>query len=93
MFTNKKEIFLDHKNAHFSYWAKHRNSPKGVTHDFGQKNCKKLYLIFRKIRLKKECLQVLNKKETFLDYKMGSFYKAKNRNFPKGLTHDLVKNI
>ena len=36
---------------------------------------------------------LVNKKETFLDHKMGSFYKAKIRNFPKGLTHDLVKNI
>ena len=59
--------------------AKHRNSLKGLTHDFGQKNSKKLYLIFLKIRLKKECLHVLNKKETSLDHKMGSFYKAKIR--------------
>ena len=73
--------------------AKHRNSPKGVTHDFGQKNCKKLYLIFRKIRLKKECLQVLNKKETFLDHKMGSFHKVKNRNFQKGLAHDFCQKF
>ena len=53
--------------------AKNRNSPKGLTHDFGKKNSKKLYLIFLKIRLKKECLHVLNKKETFLDHKMGFF--------------------
>ena len=42
------ETFLDHINAHFSF-----NSLKGLTHDFGQKKSKKLYLIFLKIRLKK----------------------------------------
>ena len=31
---------------------------------------------------------LVNKKETFLDHKMGSFYKAKIRNF-----QNLVKNI
>ena len=42
------------------------------------------FLRFLKIPLKKEFLHVLNKKETFLDRKMGFFHKAKNRNFSKG---------
>ena len=33
-------------------------------------------------------LDVLNTKETFYATKIGTFHKAKNRNFPKGLTHD-----
>ena len=36
---------------------------------------------------------VLDKKETILQYKITIFQKAKNSNFPKGLTHDFCQEI
>ena len=50
------------KIQNFSLFVFPQNNNKGLTHDFGQKTSKKLYLIFLKIRLKKECLHVLTKK-------------------------------
>ena len=53
--------------------AKNRNFPKGLTHDFGQKNFKTLIFAFSQNTLKIEFLHVLNKTETVLDLKNGIF--------------------
>ena len=53
--------------------AKLGNFPKGLIHDFNQKFKNFLYLFFQKIILKIDFLHVLNKKETFLDYKNAHF--------------------
>ena len=45
-------------------------------------------MFFAKKSFKIAFLDVLNTKETFYATKIGTFHKAKNRNFPKGLTHD-----
>ena len=85
---NKTQTFLDHKMGYF-YKAKIRNFRKGLTRDL-DKNIKNFSVfVFCQKSFKKEFLDVLNTKETFLGYwKIGTFHKAKNRNFPKGLTLD-----
>ena len=51
------------------------------------KKCQFLYFLFSlKIRLEMRFNNVLNRKETFFDYKK-NFFCLKNRIFPKGLTH------
>ena len=56
-----------------------------------QKISKHFYLLFLKIPLKIEFLYFLNnkKKKTLV----GSFHKAKNRSFQKGLAHDFCQKF
>ena len=53
--------------------AKNRSFPKGLTHGFGKKNSKKLYLIFLKISLKKECVHVSKQKRNLFRPQNGIF--------------------
>ena len=46
-----------------------------------------LYLFLVKTRLEIRFNNVLDRKETFFDYKNKIFQSPKNRIFPKGLTH------
>ena len=46
-----------------------------------------LYLVLVKTRLEIRLNNVLDKKETFFEYKNKIFESPKNRIFPKGLTH------
>ena len=46
-----------------------------------------LYLVLVKTRLEIRLNNVLDKKETFFEYKNKIFQSPKNRIFPKGLTH------
>ena len=70
--------------------AKNCNSPKGLTHDFGQKNFKTFLFAFSQNILKNRVsLCSKQKKNHFLTLTIvGSFHNVKNRNFQKVLAHD-----
>ena len=71
--------------------AKNRSIPKGLTHDFCRKMQNFLLLFLNKMSLEIMFHYVLDKKKPFRVKK--KFYSAKNRNFPKGFTHDFCQKI
>ena len=46
-----------------------------------------LYLVLVKTRLEIRCNNLLDRKETFFEYKNKIFQSPKNRIFPKGVSH------
>ena len=52
-----------------------------------------LYLVLVKTRLEIRLNNVLDKKETFFEYKNKIFQSPKNRIFPRGLTHAFGKKM
>ena len=84
---DKKTPLFDHESKIFQR-LKNRIFPKGLTHTFGQK----MHFFFLDSFSVKKGLEirsndVLDRKETFLDYRNKIFQRLKNRIFPKGLTH------
>ena len=71
--------------------AKNRSIPKELTHDFCRKMQNFLLLFLNKMSLEIMFHYVLDKKKLFRVKK--KFYSAKNRYFPKGLTHDFCQKI
>ena len=70
--------------------AKNRSIPKGLTRDFCRKMQNFLLLFLNKMSLEIMFHYVLDKKKKLFRVKK-KFYRAKNRNFPKGLTHDFCQ--
>ena len=68
---------------------KNRIFPKRLTHGFGQY----LYLVLVKTTLEIRFNNVVDRKETFFEYKNKIFQSPKNHNFPKGFTHAIDKKI
>ena len=71
--------------------AKNRSIPKGLTHDFCRKMQNFLLLFLNKMSLEIMFHYALDKKKLFRVKK--KIYSAKNRNFPKGFTHDFAKKL
>jgi len=89
----QKEPFFDYKNNNF--WKSQKSHfSKGVNPCFWSKNAIFfLYLVLVKTRLEIRFNNVLDRKETFFEYKNKIVEILKNRIFPKGLTHALGKKI
>ena len=81
-----KQPLFDYKMK-ISESPKNRIFPKGLTHGFGQY----LYLVLVKTTLQIRFNNVVDRKETFFEYKNKIFQSPKNRNFPKGFTHAIDK--
>ena len=71
--------------------AKNRSIPKGLTHDFCRKMQNFLLLFLNKMSLEIMFHYALDKKKLFRVKKKN--YSTKNRNFPKGFTHDFCQKI
>ena len=79
MRTIKKNLFQSPKNRIF---------PKGLGHALGQKMHFFFHVLFSvKIRVEIRFNNVLDRKQTFFDYKDKIFQSPKNCVFPEGLTH------
>ena len=83
---DRKETCFDYKNRIFKR-LKNRIFPKGLTHAFGQKMDFFLDLFLVKKGLEIRFKDVLDRTESFYDYKNNIFQGLKNGIFPKGLTH------
>ena len=81
-----KEPFLAIKTKIFEI-PKSCIFPKGLTHAFGQKCQFFLYLVLVKTRLQISFNNVLDRKETFSEYKNKIFQSPQNHIFPKGVSH------
>ena len=68
---------------------KNRIFPKRLTHGFGQY----LYLVLVKTTLEIRFNNVVDRKETFFEYKDKIFQSPKNHNFPKGFTHAIDQKM
>ena len=82
---DRKETFYDYKTT-ILQGLKNGIFPKGLTHAFGQKMQFFSWFVFRQKRLEIRFNDVLDRKETFLDYKNNSFSTTQKWHFPKGLT-------
>ena len=86
---------LDTKQPLFDYKMKISESPKNrifpkrLTHGFGQY----LYLVLVKTTLEIRFNNVVDRKETFFEYKNKIFQSPKNHNFPKGFTHAIDQKM
>ena len=83
-----KQPLFDYKMK-ISESPKNRIFPKGLTHGFGQY----LYLVLVKTTLEIRFNNVVDRKETFFEYKNKIFQSPKNHNFPKGFTHAIDKKM
>ena len=86
----KKKLFPTIKITTFQKAS--RSIPKGLTHDFCRKMQNFLLLFLNKMSLEIMFHYVLDKKKNYLEKKK-KFYSSKNRNFPKGFTHDFCQKI
>ena len=87
-FLDTKEPFFDYKRK-ISESPKNRIFPKRLTHGFGQY----LYLVLVKTTLEIRFNNVVDRKETFFEYKNKIFQSPKTHNFPKGFTHAIDQKM
>ena len=86
MFQIEKKLFLTVKKK-VSDFSKIEFFQRGSTHSFGQKKCQFFhYLFLLEIRLEIRFKNVLDRKETFFDYRKNN-HSPINCIFPKGVTH------
>ena len=89
--VDKKETIYHYKNDNFSKGQKSQYS-KGVNSWFLSKNAEFYFTFFlNKMSLEIMFHYALDKKKLFRVKK--KIYSAKNRNFPKGFTHDFCQKI
>ena len=80
---DRKQTFLDHKNKIFQRLKK-RIFPKELTHAFGQKWIF-FFISFRSKKTRNKVYDVLDRKETFYDYKNNNFLTTQKWHFFKGV--------
>ena len=83
---DRKETFLGYKNKIFQS-PKNRIFPKGLTHAFGKKMPILSFLVLVKTGVEIRVNNVLDRRETFFNYKNKIFQSPKTGIFPKGLTY------